>query len=67
MHGNKKTSIHLFFLPYPTPLFPIGIKMKDKQIIENKLETLLKEYRITEDRLKRLNQSLKLMQVDILL
>jgi len=28
--------------------------MKDKQIIENKLEILLKEYRITEDRLKRL-------------
>ena len=28
--------------------------MKDKQIIENKLEILLKEYKITEDRLKRL-------------
>jgi len=28
--------------------------MKDKQIIENKLEILLKEYRLTEDRLKRL-------------
>ena len=28
--------------------------MKDKQIIERKLEILLTEYRTTEDRLKRL-------------
>jgi len=28
--------------------------MKDKEIIERKLEILLKEYRTTEDRMKRL-------------
>jgi len=38
--------------------------MKDKEIIERKLEILLKEYRTTEDRMKRLKPIIE--TVDIL-